>query len=133
MGLRPKGYIKPAYHKNQICAIMSRQLNTHQHFLHLLKDSSGKQRKALVDSATNSQIDAICSCADNLLSQRIPLSPRARQRLRPYKSAIRVLADRSVSRQRKRRVLNQKGGFIGALLSTVLPTVLGGLLGAIRR
>ena len=69
----------------------------------------------------------VCECCYNLLKGTVPLTPTQKRRLSRYKKHHRALADKKVSRVKKRRILNQKGGnLLAALLPPVL-SVLGSL------
>ena len=52
----------------------------------------------------------------------VPLTPRQKQRLARYKTHLRALTNKKVSRKREKFYLNQKGG---NLLAALLPPVLG--------
>jgi hypothetical protein len=61
-----------------------------------------------------------------VLQGNLELPVTSRQKLRKHKTALRALADkRKVLRRSavKRRVLNQRGGFLLPLLGAVLPTI----------
>jgi hypothetical protein len=64
----------------------------------------------------------------NLLKGVIPLSPRQKRRLARYKTYLRDLASKRVSRKRKKQRLNQKGGILLSALLPLLLSVLGSLL-----
>jgi ribose 1,5-bisphosphokinase PhnN len=61
-------------------------------------------------------------CSLNLPKGVVPLTPRQKRHLVRYKAHLRDLANKKVSRKRKRQRLNQKGR---NLLSELLPPVLG--------
>jgi hypothetical protein len=63
-----------------------------------------------------------CECSLNLLKGVVPLTPCQKRRLVRYKAHLRDLANKKVSRKRKRQRLNQKGG---NLRSDLLPPVVG--------
>ena len=69
----------------------------------------------------------LCECALNVLNGNIPLTPADKKKLNKYKNKLRYLTNRKLSAQKKKKTLNQKGGFLGALLTPVL-SALGGLL-----
>ena len=54
----------------------------------------------------------------------IPLTSRRKRRLAPYKTQVRALANRKVSRKRKKTYLTQRGR---VLLPFVLPAAVGAL------
>ena len=70
-----------------------------------------------------SVITAICECCLNTLKGVIPLTPRQKRRLARHKTQLCALANKKVSRKKKKQYLNQEGG---NLLAAVIPPVLGG-------
>ena len=105
---------------------MSRRLRKNSDFLRVLAKATPKQYKGLIDGANKDLIHAVCECATNCLNGNIPLTPRQKKRLAPYKKNLRHLANKKVRFQDKRKVI-QKGGFLGALLKPIIQT-LGSLL-----
>ena len=96
-------------------------------YLHVLIKSKPKLRQLLIESGPPSLITSICECALNLLLA-LPLTPRQKRHLARYKTHLRGLANKKVSRKKNKKLLNQKGGnLIKALLPPVL-SVLGSLL-----
>ena len=83
-------------------------------YLQVLAKSKPKLRKILINNVPESVIVAICECCLNLLKGVILLTSRQKH--------LRALANKKVSRKRKKQYLNQKGG---NLLSALLPPVLG--------
>jgi hypothetical protein len=77
-------------------------------------------RKMLLEHAPTEVFLAICECSLNLLKGVIPLTPRQKRMLLRYKTHLRALANKKVSKKRKKRYLHEGGG----LLTTVLPPVL---------
>ena len=107
---------------------MSKHMKDNLPYLQVLVKSKPKLRKLLIEHGPVSMITSICECALNLLKGVIPLTPRQKRRLTRYKTHLRGLASKKVSRKRKKQFLNQKGGnLLTALLPPVL-TVLGSLL-----
>ena len=93
-------------------------------YLQVLAGAKPKLRKILIKNLPESVITAICDCCLNTLKGVIPLTPRQKRRLAPCKTQLRALANRKVSRKRKKTYLTQKGG---AFLPSILPAALGGL------
>ena len=87
--------------------------------------------KALIRES-GSDLKAICECAYKTLKGNVPLTPAQYRKLRRYKKHLRTLADRKKSQKVKKRTL-QSGGFLGALLSTILPAVTGLIGGLVNR
>jgi hypothetical protein len=75
----------------------------------------------LIAHATSEVLFAVCECSLNLLKGVIPLTPRQKRMLSRYKTHLRALTNKKVSKKRKKRYLTQKGG---CLLTTVLPPVI---------
>ena len=63
-------------------------------------------------------ITAIYECCLNMLKGVIPLTQHQKRRLAPHKTHLRALANRKVSRKRKKIYLKQRGG---SLLTALLP------------
>ena len=80
--------------------------------------------KALIRESGPYLVKAICECAYNTSKGNVPFTPAQYRKLRRYKKHLRTLADREKSQKVKKRTL-QSSGFLGALLSTILPAVTG--------
>ena len=106
---------------------MTRRLKHHAPYLHVLARGSDKQRHGVIQGANKELMNCLCECALNVLNGNIPLKPSEKKKIKKYKRHLRVLSDRKTGAQKKKRVLRQKGGFLGALLTPVL-SALGGLL-----
>ena len=98
---------------------MSKRMKRSLPYLQIMAACKPKLRKTLLEHAPAEVVLAICKCSLNLLKGVIPLSPRQKRLLSRYKTHLRALANRKVSRKMKKT--SQKGG---GLLSTVLPPVL---------
>ena len=103
---------------------MSKRMKGSLPFLQILAKANPKLRKILIKKVPESVITAICECCLNTLKGVIRLTPRQKRRLAPYKTQLRALANRKVSRKCKKTYLMQRGG---ALLPFVLPVALGSL------
>jgi hypothetical protein len=64
-------------------------------------------------------VDCVCECMKNLLKGRVPLKSKQLKTLRRYKRLLRKVALKKTPRSERRRVL-QTGGFIGAILSSLI-------------
>jgi hypothetical protein len=70
----------------------------------------------------------------NLMNKNIALrSPEAVRSLVAYKKELRAVSKPKTKLHRKRKVFEQKGGFIGTLLSVALPLIGSLLSGGLRR
>lgn len=105
----------------------------HRDFLTLLgKSKQGKRRKMLLEAATSDEIRAIAECALNLLKNRIKLNSNQKRRLKRHKETLRYIAHKGTNIKKKRRAMQQKGGFLASLLplaisavSSLVPALLG--------
>jgi hypothetical protein len=80
-------------------------------------------RKAIVKTAPTDLVGSVADCCRNVLDGRVPLSAQQRRKLSLHKQALRLLAQPGVGVQKKKRLLIQRGGFIGTLLAASLPII----------
>ena len=106
---------------------MSNKLRKHAHVLKFLSKAKPSTANAVIKAGDKALIDTLCECCLNVLNGVVPLTNHQRKKLGKYKNQLRLLKNKSVSRQKKKTLL-QKGGFIGALLPPIIG-ILGGLLG----
>lgn len=106
---------------------MSKRIKDNQPFLHLLARSGSKRRKQLLQQATKDELTSLFEICLNIIKGNIPLKPKDLKRFKRHKGLLRTLSDRKVSLQRKKKLVNQKGGFIGSLAAFAIP-LLAGLL-----
>ena len=97
--------------------------------LKLLCGAKPSMVKAVLKGASPDLIRTLCECSLNILKGNVRLSAAQKKQLSRHKQNLRLLAKKSTSMKRRKRIL-QTGGFIGALLKPVLG-VLGGLLGGL--
>ena len=102
---------------------MKGHLDPNISFLKLLCSASSPQRRQLVRIANDNQIQSVCECAHNLLRRNVSLSPRQIAELRKHKTLVYKLADKSIPVAKKRRVLEQSGGGIAAILIPVISAI----------
>ena len=77
-----------------------------------------KFQKAKLEYADADLISALCECAHNILRLT-----RREVRLRKCKDKLRLIANRRLSIPRRRREIQQNGGFLPALLAPLATTV----------
>jgi len=105
------------------------RLKKHSSTLQLQHKAKPGLRKAIITNVDEQLIRCICDCALNVLHGRVPISQQHKNCLSKHKQSLRKLVDRKNFLKKKRKVI-QVGGFLGALLSAVIPTVaslIGGL------
>ena len=117
-------YIKLYFCKMRfIYLTMSKRMRDSLPYLQILAKCKPKVRKVLIEHGPSDLILCICECCYNVLKGTVPLTKRQKQHLSRYKKHLRGLANKKISRVKKRRLLTQqKGG--GNLLTALLPPVL---------
>lgn len=103
-------------------------LKDNRHFLYILRDSKPKLRKAVFENADNGLITTINEIVLNTLNGNSPVNKKTKQNLKKYKKEMRCLICPKKSVNSKRKLLIQKGGFIPALLASLLTGVVGKIL-----
>ena len=88
-------------------------------FLDALQQVEEKHRKKLIKGATNEQINTISEVALNILQGNIPLKEHHKKKLNKHKKSLRGLASKGVSVKKRKKILNQHGGMIGAAASAL--------------
>ena len=95
--------------------IMSCRVKKYPSTLRVLSRAKPKVKRIVIWKADKQFIKCLCECGKNVLKGNVPLTYRQSRCLRPYKIHLRDLVCKKVSIKRKKIIL-QKGGFIGALL-----------------
>ena len=98
------------------------RLKKHASTLKLLHKAKPSLRKPIISNGNNELIRCICECALNVLQGHAPISQQHKNCFSRHKKGLRKLTDRKVSLKNKQKIF-QKGGFLGPLLSAVIPTV----------
>ena len=66
----------------------------------------------------------LCEIAVNILKGKVPLNPTQFQKLKKKRAGIRLFADKKVGLlKKKKKLLNQSGGFLLPLLSIAVPFI----------
>ena len=103
---------------------MSLNLRQNKSFLELLTKSQPLQQRALLVTASPSQIRAICECIINVLHTTVPMNDQEKASLRPHLETFYNLADNGHPYAPKNKLLVQKGGgFLDQLLPIILPAI----------
>jgi hypothetical protein len=100
------------------------RLNSHLHFLHVLKDAKPQVRRALLASAAESYC-RVCYKSSNGIHK---LTIDEKRKLKKYNNYLRALVNPKFNFKRKRKLVVQKGVFIVPLLGSVLSGVIGSLI-----
>lgn len=99
---------------------MTKRLRSNLDELKVLKKAKPKLRKSILQSAEKDLITCLGECSHNVLNGTIQLSKKDKNVLRKHKRALRQLAERKLSTNKRRKILIQKGGFLPALLGPIL-------------
>ena len=105
---------------------MSKRVKKHLPLLKMLCHANHNVAKAVMKTAPQDVLKAVCECAVNVLKGNVPLTSGQKNALRKHKKGLRELVQKKTTQKRRKQII-QKGGFLGALLKPVLG-VLGGLL-----
>jgi len=68
-------------------------------------------------------VKSISECVLNVLRNNLQLSACQKKRLQKFKGSLRTLADKRVTISGKKRLINQRGGFLVPQLSAILPII----------
>ena len=90
----------------------------------LNRTHNAKLRKAILEYADAELISALCECAHNILRGTVRLTLQEKVRLRRYRTDLHSIANKKTAVARKRRILQQKGAFLPALLAPLASSVL---------
>ena len=97
-------------------------MKQHADALRFLGKCNPQQRKAIIEHGDAGLIDSLCECALNLLKGHVRLNPKQKKTLFKHKQRLRALTNKRMARKKK-AILNQHGGFVGALLAPVLKSI----------
>lgn len=99
----------------------------------LRKVKKAKNRQKIVRDLSSSDIKALCEFCANLLHGNIPIDEKSKTRLSPYQRSIKDLANRRIGAVKKRKVINQRGGFLPLLASVGLPLITELVVSAVKK
>ena len=100
---------------------MSTRLEMTDAFIKVLARSNANQRKLLLRGATNEQLKGLFELCLNIIRGNLPVNNKEFRRLKRYRKTLESLASRRVPIYKKREIVNQKGGFIGAVAKIAIP------------
>ena len=91
-----------------------------------LKSLRPKDRRTLVEGLNSKHMRGMTELAVNIVKNSVPLSPQEELACRRWRKSLRMLALKRYP-IKKKKVILQKGGFLGAILP-VLASVLGSVI-----
>ena len=102
---------------------MSIRIKRNWDWLKVIKQANPVQRKAILATASDDLILAICEIVDNVLHGTVKLNPKQRSAVNKYKNILRITADKKVTKTKKKKALIQKGGFLPIVLGPALALI----------
>ena len=109
-------------------------MNNVQSLLEKILSAGRRSRKFIIKHLSNKEVKLICEVCLNLIRGNLRVTdPIAYSQLKRGRKALTDLADKRKPLKHKRKILNQKGGFIGAVAAAALPLVIGEVARLIRR
>lgn len=100
---------------------MTARIKRNLPLLKRLVSGSSPQRRIVLQEASDDLIKSIVEIAINTLRGNIPLTKAQLKRLKKEKVVIKKLCNKKQPLKKKRKTVNQKGGFIGSLLGIAIP------------
>lgn len=113
----------------------SKRLKENVDLFQSINKLSDKDKRLIVKYLNNDGIMRFCELILNILKGRINLSSNDILKLRKYKRPLRYMINRSRAISKKRSLLIQKGGFLGALLgigASLLPPLIEQVVNAVK-
>ena len=99
-----------------------KRIKSNYHHLQVLKTAKPQLRRAIIKNCNSDLVKTISECVLNVLRNNLQLTVCHKKRLQTFKGPLRALANKRVPLATKKRLINQRGGFIVPLLSAILPT-----------
>lgn len=97
------------------------RLKRNINILKKIRKVSAKKRRSIINTASSDVIKTLSECCRNVLNGNCKIRPKLRKKLLRYKEVIREIGCYKAPLKRKRKLLDQKGGFLSALLGAILP------------
>ena len=102
---------------------MSKELKEVEKLLIKYLESSNKNKQNIARSATLRQIKGLCEICKNILLGNLPLDNIQKESLNRHKRKIRKFADTAIPLKVKKRVVGQRGGWLGPVAAVALPFI----------
>lgn len=97
-----------------------KKVDSCKHLLHVLQSANPALQRAIIQYGKPELITTLSEICLNVVHGNIHISTAALRKLRRYKGAIRQLANsRKRDVQLQRRILLQRGGFLGAVVAAM--------------
>ena len=106
---------------------MTKRVKAQMKTLRKLRTCTPKERKALLTEGGKPLQLCLRECAINILKGNVHLTKAQFKKLKSHKQKLRDLSKKTTS-QKKRRLIEQQGGFLPLMLAPIVGAVLGKLL-----
>ena len=90
-------------------------------FFNKLAKSKAKERTKVLKAATNEQLKGLCEVCLNIVHGNVKLSKKRYAAFKRQKDLFHSLSNKKLPLYAKRKVINQKGGFLGTLAAFSAP------------
>jgi hypothetical protein len=97
------------------------RIEKNEGFLKALSSSHVKQAKALIKTAKTKQLDAICEIILNVIKEVIVIPKTLFKKAKKYKKIIRRLAEKTLGRKLRRKLMAKYIPILQSILSSALP------------
>lgn len=105
---------------------MSRSVQSQYSFLHLLYTTTDIQRKALLKSITDKQLQALCEIVLNIYKRTVKISGYLVKKILPFKREIITVINKQVSLSNKKAALIKFRSILPIILKPVLSLIKNG-------
>lgn len=99
---------------------MSAKVKNNIHTLNLLSKAPKKLRVAVIENSKSDLVNALCEVIHNVLEGTVKLKPDESRRLKRYHRALLEITNKSLSVDKKKKLIAQRGGFLLTLLPPAL-------------
>lgn len=91
--------------------------------LRLIQNCPIHLRKQLLKKLPLKTVKTICECVYNTLNGNVKLTPKQKNKLTKYKYTLRKLASKKLTLFNKKRLINQRGGFLNILIPAAVTAI----------
>lgn len=89
-------------------------------FAHTVAYAKPKLRKAIINNCEDKHIKYLCNLSHHGLYGGVPWTRTQKKKLAPYRQQVILLGQKRIPLKQKRKILSQKGGFLGSIILPVL-------------
>lgn len=105
---------------------MSRSVQSQYSFLHLLYSTTDIQRKALLKTITDRQLQALCEIVLNIYKRTVKISGYMVKKILPFKREIIAVINKQVSPSKKKAALIKFRSILPIIIKPVLSLIKNG-------